>query len=265
MKKILCLIFLIFLYLNIVDILASKKMVSNQLAIQNVLVSGPLNAILYLGSPANLKTLIEKSPILKPTIEIFPHVELIRSSFPIIKKEALDILSSAKPIKNDLFFRGIADEGWKRFYLKWYGSPDPLALQKCPETVKLIQSIPEVHLAMFSILMPGSKITPHYGPTRMCLRYHLGISTPNSKDCHINVSGNKYFWKDQEDVMFDDTFRHEVVNNTDTPRIILFLDVERPQINLTKPIEKAMIKFFGPLTTRTNEKQEKQEKQKQIN
>ncbi len=258
MKKFLCVIFMIFLYLNIVDILASKKVLGHQLAIQNILVSGPLNAILYLGTPQKLKSMIEISPILTPTPEIFPNVELIRSSFSIIKKEALEILSSAKPIQNDLFFRGIADEGWKRFYLKWYGSPDPLAKQLCPETVKLIQSIPEVHLAMFSILMPGSKITPHYGPTRMCLRYHLGISTPNSKDCFINVSGEKYFWKDEEDVMFDDTFRHEVVNNTNFPRIILFLDVERPQIKLTKPIENAMIKFLGPLTTRTNEKQEKQ-------
>ena len=49
--------------------------------------------------------------------------------------------------------------------------------------------------------------------------------------------------------MFDDTFEHEVMNNTDKPRIILFLDVERPQSNITKPLVKAMIKFGGAATT----------------
>jgi beta-hydroxylase len=107
---------------------------------------------------------------------------------------------------------------------------------------------------MFSILMPGSKIPPHFGPTRMCLRYHLGLKVPE-KDCFIKVGHEIYNWKNGEDIMFDDTIIHSVENNSNEPRIILFLDIERPQV--FKPLVKNMIKYLGPLTTRANEALEK--------
>ena len=60
------------------------------------------------------------------------------------------------------------------------------------------------------------------------LRYHLGLVTPNSEDCHIFVDGQPYHWRDGEAVMFDETFIHWAENKTDQPRVILFCDVERP-------------------------------------
>ena len=111
---------------------------------------------------------------------------------------------------------------------------------------------------MFSILLPGSKIPPHFGPARMCLRYHMGIDTPNDPNCYIKIGNTKYSWEDGKDVMFDDTFLHEVVNNTDKIRIILFLDVERPQFHkIFETFNKKMISIAGPITTRSNETKEK--------
>ena len=252
------LVFIIFLFIlsNIVDAYGSKRYPILQLKLLTLLTS-PLNAAVYLGTPSWLKSRLRKNGgILVPTPAMFPNVQLLRESFDIIKEEALSAYKSSKPIKNDLFFSNLADDGWKRFYIKWYGPPDPLALRICPNTVKLLQGMPEVHLAMFSILMPGSKIPPHYGPTRMCLRYHMGISVP-SKDCSITVGGKRYIWENGKDVIFDDTIIHQVENNSNEPRIILFLDIERPQNGIFKPLTKAMIKHLGPMTTRANEKQEK--------
>jgi beta-hydroxylase len=60
------------------------------------------------------------------------------------------------------------------------------------------------------------------------LRYHLGLSTPNSDDCFINVDGTPYSWRDGQCVMFDETYIHEAYNHTEQDRIILFCDLERP-------------------------------------
>ena len=68
----------------------------------------------------------------------------------------------------------------------------------------------------------------HRDPYAGSLRYHLGLTTPNSDDCYINVDGQDYSWRDGEAVIFDETYIHYAENKTDQNRIILFLDVKRP-------------------------------------
>lgn len=249
--KIVWVLVALFILANVVDVISAKRSIVSQ-SIFNIFLA-PLNAAIHLSTPSWLRSKIAKSPILVPTTALFPSVDRLRNFFPTLEKEAQNAFEASKPIKNDLFFQGIADDGWKRFYLKWYGPTDTLGLETCPETCLLLASMPEVHLAMFSILMPKSKIQRHFGPAKMCLRYHLGISTPNDPKCRINIGHDTYFWKDGEDVMFDDTHVHEVTNNTDKPRIILFLDIERPQVGPLAFVGKAGIKYGGPLTTRSNE------------
>ena len=218
----------------------------------------------YLSSPVNLAILaatpraVRGSPIVPITRETFANVDALRSAFSVIRAEALSAYSASKPIQNDQFFTTIADKGWKRFYLKWYSAAcDPLALQLCPQTCALVQSMPNVHLAMFSILEPGSRIKPHSGLFRGCYRYHLGLSTPNSDACFINIGGQRYSWRDGEDVLFDDTFTHFVANNTQERRIVLFLDVERPlSAPSVRALNAAFIRHIAPLSTRANDRQE---------
>ena len=253
-------IVLIFLFLfvcsNALDAIVSKRSISAQTSLFTALTA-PLNAATYISTPYWLKHKLERSGILKPSTRLFPHLSLLRQNIEIIRQEALESLEKSKEIKHDMYFQGIADEGWKRLYIKWHGPIDPLAQVTCPQTCRIIEQMPEVHVAMFSILMPGSKILPHHGPAKMCLRYHLGLSTPNSEHCSITLGGEKYSWKDGEDIMFDDTLMHEVHNNTNQKRIILFLDVERPQEGLLKGISKWSLQKFGPMTSRANEVQEK--------
>jgi beta-hydroxylase len=129
---------------------------------------------------------------------------------------------------NDLGFNSFFKNGWKRFYVKWYGEPLPSALAACPKTVALVESLPTVNAAMFALLPPGSKLNRHRDPFAGSLRYHLGLVTPNSDACRIFVDGEPYAWRDGEDLLFDETFIHSAENGTDTTRIILFCDVERP-------------------------------------
>jgi aspartyl/asparaginyl beta-hydroxylase (cupin superfamily) len=245
------------IFANVVDAVVGKRSIIAQLRLVTI-ATAPLNAAVHWGTPSWLQQSLQNSGILVPSKKLFPNVDRLRLAFSTVQREARAAMIESKPIKNDLYFQGLADDGWKRFYIKWYGPIDPKARMICPETSRLLESMPEVHLGMFSILMPGSRIPPHFGPARMCLRYHMGIFTPNDEKCRIKVGNDSYFWKDGEDVMFDDTIQHEVINDTDKPRIILFLDIERPQNRgIFSNLTKAMIKHGGPLTTRSNDYQEK--------
>ena len=81
---------------------------------------------------------------------------------------------------------------------------------------------------MLSILPPGSRLTRHLDPVACSLRYHLGLKTPGTKNCFINVDGKDYFWKDGEGFVFDETYLHYARNDTDQTRLILMCDIERP-------------------------------------
>jgi beta-hydroxylase len=189
----------------------------------------------------------------------FSNHNILKKNWKIIRKEALNIYKSGKAtlIKNDEFFDKIADDGWKKFYIKWYGPIVEEAYSLCPKTTKIISEIPEIKLAMFSILEPGSKIPIHAGPFKGCLRYHLGLNC--SKGAFITIDGCKYEWKNGEDVLFDDTFMHEVQNNSNDVRIILFCDIERNmKSDADKIINSFIIDYLAPITARANNKLEKQ-------
>jgi beta-hydroxylase len=91
-----------------------------------------------------------------------------------------------------------------------------------------VRQVPTINAAMFALLGPQSRLVTHRDPFAGSLRYHLGLITPNSPDCFIEVDGTPYVWKDGEDFVFDETYIHRAFNRTDTSRVILFCDVDRP-------------------------------------
>jgi len=166
---------------------------------------------------------------------LFPDLDVIRDEWEMIRDEAV-ALHAGQEIKaserlDDLGFNSFFRRGWKRFYLKWYGSSLPSAETRCPKTTALLEGIPSVKAAMFAMLPPGGKLVKHRDPYAGSLRYHLGLVTPNSDACYLNVDGEPYSWRDGQAVIFDETYIHFAENAADTDRIILFLDVKRPMNN----------------------------------
>ena len=61
------------------------------------------------------------------------------------------------------------------------------------------------------------------------LRYHLGLRVPRERErCWIRIGGERRTWTEGESLVFDDSFNHEVHNDTDEYRAILFVDFLRP-------------------------------------
>jgi beta-hydroxylase len=57
---------------------------------------------------------------------------------------------------------------------------------------------------------------------------HLGVVIPGNKECVLVNGGEEYRWEEGKTVLFDDTYEHIAVNQTDQIRAILFLDIMRP-------------------------------------
>jgi beta-hydroxylase len=190
-------------------------------------IMAPLNALLYAFSAVPNE----------PLLDVHQYHELgrLRENLQTIRDEGLKLFDEghfrAAAKFNDLGFNSFFRTGWKRFYLKWYDNPLPSAQTLCPKTVALVQSIPTVHGAMFALLPPGRRLVAHRDPYAGSLRYHLGLVTPNANTCKIFIDGKPYFWKDGEDVLFDETYIHYAENKGDVTRLILFCDVERPMTN----------------------------------
>jgi beta-hydroxylase len=184
----------------------------------------PYNVLMYAGSA------VPNEPVI-PT-EQFPELQKLTDNWEMIRDEARLLFDEgfirAAAGNNDWGFYSFFKSGWKRFYLKWYDDFLPFARTLCPKTVELLNSIPNVHGAMFAMLPPGGKLGAHRDPFAGSLRYHLGLVTPNSDKCRILVDGVPCVWRDGEAFMFDETFIHSAENATDVNRIILFCDVERP-------------------------------------
>lgn len=184
----------------------------------------PINCLFYLFSR------VEKTPYI--SVQAFPELKVVDDNWQMIRDEALK-LNDAAHIKasddlDDLGFNSFFRTGWKRFYLKWYGANLNSATQLCPKTVALLSGIPSVKGAMFAMLPPGARLGQHRDPYAGSIRYHLGLVTPNSDDCYIDVDGEKYSWRDGKSVMFDETYIHHAENKTEHNRIVLFLDIKRP-------------------------------------
>lgn len=184
----------------------------------------PYNALMYAFSAVPAKAYLDRAR--------FPELDVLREHWQTIRDEALALNSEghirAALNNDDVGFNSFFKTGWRRFYLTWYGRAVPSAQKLCPKTVALLNGVRSIKGAMFAMLPPGAKLNPHRDPFAGSVRYHLGLTTPNSPDCRIVVDGEPYYWRDGEDVMFDETFIHAAENKTDQNRIILFCDIERP-------------------------------------
>lgn len=184
----------------------------------------PVNALFYLFSRVPSRPFLEE--------HYFPELRTLTDNWQAIRDEGIRLLDEGHvrgaACYNDLGFNSFFRTGWKRFYLKWYDDPLPSAARMCPQTVGLLNAIPNVHGAMFALLPPGGRLVRHRDPFAGSLRYHLGPDTPNSDDCFIEVDGVRRGWRDGQAMIFDETFIHYAENKTGNTRLILFCDVDRP-------------------------------------
>jgi aspartyl/asparaginyl beta-hydroxylase (cupin superfamily) len=184
-------------------------------------------------------------------LERFPWVEHIEENWTVIREELAHVLEDHAALPN---FQDISkdqieitdDDRWKTFFLYGYGFKAKLGTEMCPRTARLMEEIPGMSTAMFSILSPRKHILDHRGPYKGVLRYHLGLIVPRDAEaCRIRVGEDVRHWEEGKSMMFDDTFNHEVWNDTDETRVVLFVDVLRPLPFPESVINTLIVKAIG--------------------
>ena len=184
-------------------------------------------------------------------IERFPWVEHIERNWEVIREEAAALLDDHAALAN---FQDISkdqieitdDDRWKTFFLYGYGFEAKLGVQMCPRTAALMREVPGMKTAMISILSPRKHILDHRGPYKGVLRYHLGLIVPqDAESCRIRVGEDIRHWEAGKSIVFDDTFNHEVWNDTDETRVVLFVDVMRPLPFPESAINEGIVKAIG--------------------
>jgi len=184
-------------------------------------------------------------------LERFPWVKHVEDNWTVIREELERVLEDHAALPN---FQEISkdqvgitdDDRWKTFFLYGYGFKAKLTTEMCPGTAALMEQIPGMKTAMFSILSPRKHILDHRGPYKGVLRYHLGLIVPREAEaCRIRVGDDVRHWEEGKSLIFDDTFNHEVWNDTDETRVVLFVDVLRPLPAPESKINKLIVKAIG--------------------
>jgi hypothetical protein len=147
-----------------------------------------------------------------------------------------------------LFGTGASEEG--NHHVPW----DNSLCQFTKQLMRDILSSEAIDLAcqgggeiIFSRLAPHTHIQAHCGPTNLRWTAHLGLIVPQKSSsksssskanpyqhqCHIRVRHDWYTWEPGKVLVFDDSYEHEVCNDTNSERVVLLIRFWNPLL-LTK-------------------------------
>jgi aspartyl/asparaginyl beta-hydroxylase (cupin superfamily) len=181
----------------------------------------------------------------------FPWCAKLEANWTAIREELDEVLKHREDLPN---FQDIspdqahlAREGnWKTFFFFAYGLRSADNLARCPRTAELLAAVPGAKTAFFSILSPHMHIPEHCGPYKGVIRYHLGLIVPKPESaCRIRVGDTIAHWEEGKGMLFDDTFPHEVWNDTEGVRVVLFMDVLRPLPYFVGLLNRGIIKAIA--------------------
>ena len=203
---------------------------------------------------------VETTPFIDP--RQFEWHELVTSEWTKVQSELKAVLSAVDriPIHQEIVEEAkplTDDDKWLSYFFYVYGQRFEKQCSECPDTARLLQKIPGMKTAFFSILSPGKRLPPHRGPYRGVMRYHLPLLVPQHGPCGIRVGDQTATFEEGVGIMFDDTYEHEAWNDTKETRVVLFLDITRPMKFPFNIINSAIITVIGwsPTVRKTRNKQ----------
>jgi len=181
----------------------------------------------------------------------FPWTSLLESNYPSIRAEFEKVMDyrdqfpSLQQIQREQQVLN-QDNRWQTFFLYGFGIKVTKNCDMCPVTTSLLEKIPDMKTAFFSVLAPGKHIPAHKGVFKGIIRSHLGIIIPGKTgDCRMRIENQEIYWNEGEMVVFDDTYDHEVWNDTDKTRVVLLIDVVRPFRGPLAWINRGIVTLIG--------------------
>lgn len=175
---------------------------------------------------------VPNSPVLDTSL--FPWTQELEKNWKAVQSELMTVLRSYDrlPCFQDISpdqGRISPDDKWRTFFFYGFGIRDDPNCAFCPQTAALLDRVPGVQMAFFSILAPGKIIPPHNGITKAVIRAHLPLMVPPPDvECYMDVGDVRCTWQEGQVLVFDDTYSHNVRNAGDQIRVVLLFDFLRP-------------------------------------
>jgi beta-hydroxylase len=198
------------------------------------LINRALMACIAAAERLNLKCARLGNPPVYAT-SLFPWAADVEAEWQTIRAELDRLLTRRDELPG---FHEIAaevrsistDRDWKTFLFSAYGVRSEAAIRACPETWRILQKIPGLKAAMFSIFEPGKHLPPHRGPYNGVLRFHLGLIVPAAPAgaVAIRIAERTCSWHEGRALVFDDSYEHEAWNRSADVRVVLFVDFLKP-------------------------------------
>lgn len=164
--------------------------------------------------------------------EEFPWVRLLEENWQVIRDEARTLLARHENRLRPYFNRAMAfpPGRWKTLGFYYWGIRLHRNCADCPRTARLLESIPNMTAGSLSILEPRTNINPHQGDTNAVVRVHLGLCVPAPLPrCGLQVGEDVRGWEEGRALLFCDAHRHLSWNDSDERRLVLIVDVMRPE------------------------------------
>lgn len=184
--------------------------------------------------------------------ERFPWVAALEGAFPVIQEEFSRLMADGDGFST--VYRSQTSTGeWAASYLWAFGKQVEETCRRCPETARLLGSIPgvaEFGTTLYSALAPHTHIAPHFGYSNAKLRCQLPLRVPGR--CRLKVGEHEIEQVEGRCIVFDDSFLHSAWNDSEEPRFVLVFDFFHPDLTTgeiqyllrhagEKPLAKALL------------------------
>jgi hypothetical protein len=116
--------------------------------------------------------------------------------------------------------------------------------RRCPRIAEFLGSRAGIGsigcMAFFSIMNPKTHVPRHTSELNTRMRYHLGIEVPE-RDIHFRIHDQLITWKQDRCIKIDDSYEHEVFQQSDRRRVVFVLDLPHPEL---RPEELEFLREF---------------------
>ncbi len=176
----------------------------------------------------------------------FSFTNVLEENYSVILQEIKELLLLNESLLGTYFNDSLlnAPNKWRALSFYFWGVPmSKKAIDSCPKTINILSSIPNIISASISVLEPHAEIKPHYGDTDAIYRCHFALEIPSGlPNCGFRVGYEDKPWENSKLMVFNDAAYHKAWNKTDERRIILLLDVLRPEFETNKKWICAMVR-----------------------
>lgn len=164
----------------------------------------------------------------------FPATAILEREFATIRAEALALDDAARLDYTRAAAMKTGAGSWTLYLFHHMGVEVESVARRCPRTLAVIESLPRACTdyvwgdTLFSAMKGGTHLHPHCSTDNLRVRLHLGIEVPEG--CRMRVAGETRTWQEGKVLAFEDSFEHEVWNDSARRRIVLIADLWHPDL-----------------------------------